>query len=199
VRGDICAVCCGTEREQSVDCPLDCEYLHAAHLHERAPEIAADQMPETDAQIDDSFLESNEQYLFVLTRALWEGMVKSPSATDYDAREALIALVSAQKAMSTGIYYETRPTNPYAASIYEAVMEAIETARQREREAIGATTGLRDSTVLKLLIFLRRMEVHTNNGRKRSRAFIDMMRRLVDSPSLPGEEIGDPEEPLIIL
>jgi hypothetical protein len=43
------------------------------------------------------------------------------------------------------------------------------------------------------------MEVHTNNGRKRSRAFIDMMRRLVDAPPLPGEEIGDSEEPLIIL
>ncbi|HKD06993.1 MAG TPA: hypothetical protein VKB79_13910 [Bryobacteraceae bacterium] len=182
-----------------MDCPLDCEYLRAAHLHERAPEIAADQMPEPDTQIDDSFLESNERYLYVLTRALWEGMDEFPNVTDYDAREALVALVSAQKAMSTGIYYETRPTNPYAAAIYEAVMTDIEAVRQREREAIGANTGLRDSTVLKLLIFLRRLEVHTNNGRKRSRAFIDMIRRLANNDSPSAEEIGDPEEPLIIL
>lgn len=156
-------------------------------------------MPESDVPIDDSFLESNERYLFVLTRALWEGMTESKGATDYDVRDALIALVSAQKAISTGIYYETRPTNPYAASIYEAVRSAVESVRQEEREDLGAISGLRDSTLLKLLIFLRRLEVHTNNGRKRSRAFIDMIRRLVNAQSSSGEEVGDPEEPLIIL
>ncbi len=27
----ICAVCCGTEREVTIDCPSDCAYLLAAH------------------------------------------------------------------------------------------------------------------------------------------------------------------------
>ena len=31
VRGNICTLCCGTEREVTVDCPLDCEYLQEAH------------------------------------------------------------------------------------------------------------------------------------------------------------------------
>ena len=30
----ICAVCCGTEREVSIDCPPDCSYLIAAHRYE---------------------------------------------------------------------------------------------------------------------------------------------------------------------
>ena len=199
VRGDICAICCGTEREQSVDCPLDCEYLRAAHLHERAPELAPDQIPDADVEIGEEFLAGNETYLYLLSQALWEGVVESSGVTDYDVRDALAALVSARKALSTGIYYETRPTNPYAAMVYEAVTEAIEDMRRREREALGAATALRDSTVLKLLIFLRRLEASTNNGRKRSRAFIDMIRRLVETASPSDEETGDSEEPRIIL
>src|SRR5207302_11165761 len=30
----ICAVCCGTEREVTIDCPADCAYLIAAHRYE---------------------------------------------------------------------------------------------------------------------------------------------------------------------
>src|SRR5260370_29179781 len=30
----ICAVCCGTEREVTIDCPSDCSYLVAAHRYE---------------------------------------------------------------------------------------------------------------------------------------------------------------------
>ena len=199
VRGDICAFCCGTEREQSVDCPLDCEYLRAAHLHERPPELTPDQIPDADVEIGEEFLSQNETYLYLLSRALWEGMAKAPELADYDVREALAALVSARKALSTGIYYETRPTNPYAATIYETVTDAIEDMRQRERDALGAATALRDSALLNLLIFLRRLEASANNGRKRSRAFIDMIRRLVETAEPSEEEIGDSEEPLIIL
>jgi len=30
----ICAVCCGTEREVTIDCPADCAYLLSAHRYE---------------------------------------------------------------------------------------------------------------------------------------------------------------------
>src|SRR5580658_7378891 len=30
----ICSVCCGTEREVTLDCPSDCAYLIAAHRYE---------------------------------------------------------------------------------------------------------------------------------------------------------------------
>jgi len=38
VRGEICSLCCGAEREVTVDCPLDCEFLREARRHEKAPE-----------------------------------------------------------------------------------------------------------------------------------------------------------------
>src|SRR3984893_4497442 len=30
----ICAVCCGKEREVTIDCPVECHYLIAAHRYE---------------------------------------------------------------------------------------------------------------------------------------------------------------------
>ena len=35
VRGHICPVCCGTERENTVSCPLDCPYLREARVREK--------------------------------------------------------------------------------------------------------------------------------------------------------------------
>ena len=35
VHDRICAVCCGTEREVSLDCPGDCPYLQQARTHEK--------------------------------------------------------------------------------------------------------------------------------------------------------------------
>src|ERR1035441_6424798 len=37
VRGEICSLCCGEEREVTVDCPLDCEFLREGRRHEKAP------------------------------------------------------------------------------------------------------------------------------------------------------------------
>src|ERR1700686_4430060 len=31
----ICAICCGTEREVTLDCPADCSYLIASHRYEQ--------------------------------------------------------------------------------------------------------------------------------------------------------------------
>src|SRR5258706_7292439 len=35
VHGRICALCCGTEREVTLDCPSACPYLQQARAHER--------------------------------------------------------------------------------------------------------------------------------------------------------------------
>lgn len=43
----ICAVCCGREREVTIDCPQDCSYLVTAHRYEvehRQP-ISRDELP----------------------------------------------------------------------------------------------------------------------------------------------------------
>ena len=70
VRGDICSICCGTEREVTVDCPLDCEFLQEARRHEKAPQprSGADS-PTGTSRSPRSFWRTNEQLLTFLGRS----------------------------------------------------------------------------------------------------------------------------------
>src|SRR5579875_3093926 len=58
----ICAICCGTEREVTIDCPLDCPHLVASRQHydsRRAVDWA--KVPFADQRIPQSVLEVHEQ------------------------------------------------------------------------------------------------------------------------------------------
>lgn len=200
VQGDICSVCCGTEREQSVDCPLDCSYLHEAHLHEKPPDPEGVTLPNADIEIREDFLRANEILLAFLATAVYEGAVKLRGATDWDVREALDALVKTYRTLSAGIYYESLPVNPFAAAIVTSVQSKLEDIREREAEARGGVSTIRDATVLGLLAFLQRLEYGHNNGRKRSRAFIDFLGRFYIPTGEPdATESLEPDEPRIIL
>ena len=195
VHGDICTVCCGTEREQSIDCPLDCTYLQDAHEHERPYDFDPGTMPNRDIDITEEFLEANQALLAFLCVSVFEGALESPSATDWDIREALEALIKTYRTLQTGLYYETLPANMFAAAIAAFVQAKIADIKKREAEATGSTM-IRDSAILGILAFLQRLEYTHNNGRKRSRAFLDFLRGFY----VPGlEEEPEPDEPRIIL
>jgi len=198
VHGDICTICCGTEREQSVDCPLDCTYLHDAHEHERPPELDAATLPNQDIQITEDFLRVNEILMAFLAISIFEGALKSAGATDWDVREALEALIKTYRTLQAGLYYETLPTNMFAAAIAAHVQTKMTEIKQKEIEAGGVPT-IRDATILGVLAFLQRLEYSHNNGRKRSRAFLDFLRGFYNAPGESGAEALEPDEPRIIL
>jgi hypothetical protein len=174
VLGDICAPCCGAEREITVDCPLDCEYLAEARKHDRPPSLEGLELPHADIEITEKLIAENEQLLSYLSAALLRAALDTPGAVDYDVREALDAVARTYRTLQTGIYYETRPTNPLAAALYSAVQEAIREFREEERRSLGITRT-RDSDVLGLVVFLARIEMDRNNGRRRGRAFLHSM------------------------
>jgi hypothetical protein len=199
VHGEICTICCGTEREQSIDCPLDCVWLQEAHEHERTPGLDPALFPNQDIEVTEDFLRENEVLLAFLSVSVFEGVMKSPGATDWDVREALDALVATWRTLQTGIYYETRPANLYAADIARHVQTVIEEVRQKEAQERGVSS-IRDSDVLGVLAFLQRLEYTRNNGRKRSRAYIDFLGGFYAPPTEAGvENLTEPDEPLIIL
>lgn len=203
VQGEICTICCGTEREQSIDCPLDCVWLQEAHEHERPPGIDPALLPNQDIEVTEDFLHDNEVLLAFLSVSVFEGVMESPGVTDWDVREALDALVATWRTLQTGIYYETQPANLYAAAIAAHVQDAIERVRQKEAQERGVS-GIRDADILGVLAFLQRLEYTRNNGRKRSRAFIDFLGGFYVPPTEAGaenpeENLTEPDEPLIIL
>ncbi len=175
VRGDICSICCGTEREVSVDCPLDCEYLQEARKHERPAEIDPETIPHKDIRVSEKFLEDNEPLLVFIGQTLLAHALETPGIVDFDVREALDALAQTYRTLENGLHYESVPVNPLAASLYHGLQEGLRHYREEEHRRLGMTRT-RDSDVLGLLVFLARVERDRNNGRRRGRSFIDGLR-----------------------
>jgi hypothetical protein len=174
VRGDICTLCCGTEREVSVDCPLDCEYLQEARKHERPQPLPDGGLPNQDLLPSREALAENEPLLSFLAQALLQAALGNPAVVDYDVREALEASIRTHRTLQTGLVYETLPSNPLAAGLCRAFDAAIEEFRREEAERLGMHKT-RESVALGLLVFLQHFEISYNNGRRRGRAFLQAL------------------------
>jgi hypothetical protein len=192
VRGDICTTCCGTEREVTVDCPLDCEYLREAHKHEKTAPADPRTFPNQDIRVTEEFLHDHEPLLLFLGRTVLEAALATPGAVDYDLREALDALVRTYRTLQSGVYYETRPGNLVAANICSLVQSDIGEFRKQETEQ-GGMAHTRDADILGILVFLQRLELDNNNGRKRGRAYLDFLRgffpQAADEPAPAGTSL----------
>ncbi len=175
VGGEICTVCCGTERENTVSCPLDCVYLQEARMHEKHPGIDPAQDPHRDIRVGDEFVSDNSQLIFSLVRATRDAGLGA-GAIDDDVRDALESLIKTYRTLQSGLYYESRPTNPIAASIYENLQRAVAEFRKQSAETMAITT-VRDADILGALVFVVRTGYQFNNGRRRGRAFLDFLRK----------------------
>lgn len=179
VHGEICAVCCGTERENTIDCPLDCAYLLEARKHEQPAPI--DQVPNAEIRVSEDFLREHEPILLWISMALSKAM-ETQRAVDSDALEALENVIKTYRTRESGLIYESRPQNPYAASIQEALRASIDELHKRLAQETGMHS-LRDSEVLGILVFLQRLGLQHNNGRRRCRAFFQFLQGIA-----PAEE-----------
>lgn len=187
VRGDICSICCGTEREVTVDCPLDCEYLQEARRHEKPGLVDEQAVPNRDIHVTERFLEEHEALLAYLAQTLGRAALDTPGAIDFDVREALDGLVRTYRTLASGVYYESLPANLLAVDIFRRTQEALAEYRRRETRETGISKT-RDNDLLGILVFLQRIELDRNNGRRRGRAFLDLLRRAYageDEPSSP--------------
>jgi hypothetical protein len=175
VRGDICTICCGTEREVTVDCPWDCAYLQEARKHERSAPVNPDGFPNQDIRVSEEFLRDHEPLLVATARGLMRAAFDTAGAVDLDVREALDALIRTCRTLQSGVYYETRPDNALADRIRRYTQSAIEEYREHETEPPGMPRS-RDVDVLTTLVFLQRLELDRHNGRPRGKAFLDFLR-----------------------
>ena len=175
MHGDICSICCGTEREVSVHCPFECPYLQEARRHEEPPVADPATFPNQDIRVSEQFLRDHEQLLLFVAVTLMKSALQTPGAVDGDVKEALESLVRTYRTLESGLYYESRPTNPIAAAIHGRVQDDIQKFREKVIEESGMQR-LRDADFLGVLAFLQRMEIQQNNGRRLGRAFLDFLR-----------------------
>lgn len=168
---EICTFCCGTEREVTVTCPLDCEFLVEARRHDKPAPIDPEKLPNRDIRVPEKFLHDHEGLLSFLGQAVARAAFATPGAADLDVRDALDALIRTYRTLESGVYYDTVPEGPVAANVYHLVQRAIGEFRQAEQQNYG-TSRTRDVEVLSLLVFLQRLELTQSNGRSRGRAFL---------------------------
>jgi hypothetical protein len=171
VQGEICHTCCGEERENSVDCPLDCVYHREARLREKAAEVNLAGIPFSDIQVPRRFVEEHEAVFMIVIDTVSRAILSTPEAIDYDVRDALESLIRTYKTLQSGLVYETLPESPVAADIYRRVQQDVAEGRKQ----IAAKTGssVRDAEVLSAFLLMQRTVYRHNNGRRRGRAFID--------------------------
>jgi len=194
VQGDICSVCCGTEREVTVSCPLECEYLQKARKRDKPPSLEGIEIPNRDLRVDEDWLRDHERLLAFMAGSLLRPALEIPGVVDQDIREALDAMIRTYRTLQSGVYYETRPENSLAAGVCGMVQNSLAEYRREESQRLGITKT-RDGEVLRLLVFLQHFELDSNNGRPRGRAFVDALRGFY--AAYPGEAIP-PESSLIL-
>lgn len=178
MHGDICTICCGTEREVSLTCPLECIYLQDAHQHEKPVPVAADQTAYQDVKISEDFLRSREELLMFCTYTLLQAAQRTAGVIDTDVIAALEALIQTYRTLESGLIYETRPENSVAASVQRAFAASLVDYQKIRAEREGLA-GLRDSEILATLVFLHRLGLQNQNGKPRGRMFLDLMKHLV--------------------
>lgn len=176
VQGDICSICCGTEREVTVKCPLECPYLREAHQHEKLPELDRARPPYEDVRITEEFLAKNEPLLITVGTGLRDAGLETDSIIDEDLREALDAMIRTYRTRQSGLIYETRPTNPLAAGIQGRLQAGIDRYQEELTNQSGMVT-LRDADVLGTLVFWLRTATGEQNGRRQCRRFLEVLNR----------------------
>lgn len=187
VHGRICPQCCGEQREVTLDCPSDCVYLQQAREHERPRSIAeldqATLFPKVN--LEDQFLYENEQIILGLSYSLATAARTDHGVHDSDLIAAVTALARSYETLaSSGLVYETPTTNLAHQAIASDIQKMVKEFREAEQKHLGYTR-LRDSDILRALVFLLRMAVTRTSGRPRSRAFVDFLFRQFPEPTSP--------------
>jgi hypothetical protein len=177
VHGRICAQCCGEQREVTLDCPSGCPYLQQAREHEKPRSMSQFDAASLflEVEIPDQFLYEREPLLMGLSFALAKGARSDRTMHDGDLIAALSALCTRyERLVRSGLHYEQALTNIAQQTIASGVEAMVEQYREVEQKHAGYSS-LRDSDVLRALVFLLRMAYGRTSGRPKSRAFMDFL------------------------
>ncbi len=177
IHGRICPQCCGEQREVTLDCPSDCVYLQQAREHEK-PRSMRDLNPAdlfVQVEVEDQFLYQHEHLLMGLTFALSKSVRADRSLNDTDLIAALTSLTKTWETLAnSGLHYESPIASPAQQAVAAEVQNMVKEYREAEQKHAGYAQ-LRDSEVLRALVFLVRMAHGRTSGRPKSRAFVDFL------------------------
>ena len=180
----ICAICCGREREVTIDCPSGCPHLVAAHRYEaehRQP-LSRAEFPYADIQFPVDFVYERWPVVTSIATAILVFHAQHKDVDDSAVHSALEALAEMYRTLGSGIYYERPPDAPLARALYAQIVHALQEFQKNE-PGRSNFPRLKDSDIFQLLVFLLRVGKQESNGRPRSRAFLDFLRARFPLPA----------------
>lgn len=192
----ICAVCCGTQREVTIDCLPDCSYLVAAHRYEdeHQRELPPD-TPLLDVKISRDTIYVHHSILSGLAFAAAKFCAAHPDASDPDVLAAIESLAETYKTLTSGILYEKPPVAPVQRELYATLAAFLNEAKVHRADSLAGSTRppsslpIQDAEIFSLLVFLYRMGLLRTNGRPRACRFIHFLRsQFPAAPELRREE-----------
>lgn len=185
VHDRICPLCCGTEREVTLDCPSDCPYLQQARKNENINHLReldrGALMPQV--EVPEAFIYECEHLLAGMSAAIAMAARRDHGIYDRDVIQALTAMGKTYETqVSSGLIYEQPTQNALQHSIASEISRMLQEFRKTEEQHRGYST-LKDSEVLKALVFTLRLALGKTSGRPKSRAFLDFL--LANFPEKP--------------
>lgn len=189
----ICPQCCGEQREITLDCPSDCVYLQQARQYEkpRSLETLDRNALFPNVEIGEQFLYEQEHLILGLSFALAKSAKADRSIRDSDLLAALTTLAGSYETLAnSGLHYEGPVTNLTHQAIAAEIQKMVKEYREAEQKHMGRSR-LRDSDVLRALVFLLRMGLTRTSGRPKSRVFVEFL--LAQFPE-PQSAIAAPDE-----
>jgi hypothetical protein len=175
-RAYICTLCCGREREVSIDCPYECPHLQDAYRNEGLRAEPPEKLVFSEHEVSDAFLDEQAPFIAGLTLTLLDYARDGSGVHDDDLRAVIDSLVRTYQTLASGLVYETLPDGQLRVDLYRRIQQFVQDWRRRQSEQAGITTP-RDGDVLRSLVFLARTAQGRQNNRPRGRSFLAFLRR----------------------
>jgi hypothetical protein len=126
-------------------------------------------------EIGDQFIYEHEHLLIGLSFALAQSARTDRALTDQELIAALTAMAKTYDTLvNSGLHYETPVAGGSQQAVAAEIQKILKEYRETEEKNLGYAR-LRDSEVLKGLIFLIRMGHARTSGRPKSRAFVEFV------------------------
>jgi hypothetical protein len=151
--------------------------LQQAREHERTSGLA---QPETadlflEVEVGEAFVYEHEHLLTGMSFAMAKCARADRSLHDRDVMAALHNMARTYETLvKSGLHYESPMASAAQHQVATEVQEMVKQFREAELKQLGYSR-LRDSEVLRALVFLVRLAHSKTSGRPRSRAFVDFL------------------------
>ncbi|MGH9405017.1 MAG: hypothetical protein ACRD3D_04170 [Terriglobia bacterium] len=190
----ICSICCGTEREVTIDCPAGCPHLIESRRHvDEHPHSGEREIPFAKSDFNYGAFARHESLVTRLSYVICEFAAENPLLADPDIQAASQALAETYQTLANGVAYEQPPVYPIRRELYQLLQAEVKEFKEHGGSDLSLPSRLGASEIRDVLMMFTQIAALRSNGRPKGRAFLDFIR----SQFKPGTFTRD--EPKILL